>query len=108
MADPTKVEIPLALPLIVGGVRSATLQVVATATVAAYVGLGGLGRYIIDGQACAGLPQMVGGSVLVVALALVLDGIFAGLPARWLFAPAFPRANVRMTPPEGEECPSTR
>ena len=46
-----KVEIPLALPIIVGGIRSATLQVVATATVAAYVGLGGLGRYIIDGQA---------------------------------------------------------
>lgn len=75
----TKVEIPLALPLIVGGMRSATLQVVATATIAAYVGLGGLGRYIIDGQAVQDYPQMLSGSVLVVALALVLDGIFAGL-----------------------------
>ncbi|MGA8988000.1 ABC transporter permease [Aeromicrobium sp.] len=74
-----KVEIPLALPIIVGGFRSATLQVVATATVAAYVSLGGLGRYIIDGQATRDYPQMVGGSVLVVALALALDGIFAGL-----------------------------
>ncbi|MDX6276494.1 MAG: osmoprotectant transport system permease protein [Nocardioidaceae bacterium] len=75
----TKVEVPLALPLIVGGIRSATLQVVATATVAAYIGLGGLGRYIIDGQAVQDYPQMLAGSFLVVALALVLDGIFAGL-----------------------------
>lgn len=75
----TKVEIPLALPIIVGGFRSATLQVVATATVAAYVSLGGLGRYIIDGQATSDYPQMVAGSVLVVGLALALDGLFAGL-----------------------------
>ena len=75
----TKVEVPLALPLIVGGIRSATLQVLATATVAAYIGLGGLGRYIIDGQAVQDYPQMLAGSFLVVALALVLDGIFAGL-----------------------------
>ena len=75
----TKVEVPLALPLIVGGIRSATLQVLATATVAAYIGLGGLGRYIIDGQAVQDYPQMLAGSFLVVVLALVLDGIFAGL-----------------------------
>ncbi len=74
-----KVEVPLALPLIVGGIRSATLQVLATATVAAYIGLGGLGRYIIDGQAVQDYPQMLAGSFLVVALALVIDGTFAGL-----------------------------
>jgi osmoprotectant transport system permease protein len=71
-----KVEVPLALPLIVGGMRSATLQVVATATVAAYVGLGGLGRYLIDGLALGDYPKMVAGSVLVIAVALVLDGVF--------------------------------
>ncbi|MET1037363.1 MAG: ABC transporter permease, partial [Aeromicrobium sp.] len=76
-----KVEIPLALPIIVGGARSAVLQVVATATVAAYVGLGGLGRYLIDGQAVNDYAQMAGGSVLVIALALVLDAVFAGLQA---------------------------
>jgi osmoprotectant transport system permease protein len=76
-----KVEIPLALPIIVGGVRSAVLQVVATATVAAYVGLGGLGRYLIDGQAISDYAQMAGGSVLVIALALVLDAGFAALQA---------------------------
>lgn len=73
-----KVEIPLALPLLVGGFRSAALQVIATATVAAYVGLGGLGRYLIDGQAYRDYPQMVGGSVLVIALALLADAVFVG------------------------------
>ncbi|MCW2831285.1 MAG: glycine/betaine transporter permease [Aeromicrobium sp.] len=72
-----KVEVPLALPLIIGGVRSAVLQVVATATVAAYIGLGGLGRYLIDGLDLSNYPKMLAGSVLVIALALVLDGVFA-------------------------------
>ena len=72
-----KVEIPLALPLILGGVRSAVLQVVATATIAAYIGLGGLGRYLIDGLAVRDYPQMLAGSLAVVVLALVLDGLFA-------------------------------
>lgn len=72
-----KVEIPLALSLIVGGFRSATLQVVATATVAAYIGLGGLGRYIIDGIDLNDYPRILGGSVLVIGLALFLDGVFA-------------------------------
>jgi osmoprotectant transport system permease protein len=71
-----KVEIPLALPLLVGGFRSAALQVISTATVAAYIGLGGLGRFLIDGQASRDYPQMVGGSVLVIALALAVDGLF--------------------------------
>jgi osmoprotectant transport system permease protein len=75
----TKVEVPLALPIIVGGIRSSVLQVVATATVAAYVGLGGLGRYLIDGQAVSDYAQMAAGSVLVIALALALDAVFAGL-----------------------------
>lgn len=73
----TKVEVPLALPLIVGGFRSATLQVVATATVAAYVpGPGGLGRYLIDGLAVSDYARIVGGSVIVIVLALILDGLF--------------------------------
>ncbi len=75
----TRVEVPLALSLIVGGLRSAVLQVVATATVAAYVGLGGLGRYIIDGQAVSDYPRMVSGSILVIVLALALDAVFVGL-----------------------------
>lgn len=77
----TRVEVPLGLAIIVGGIRSAVLQVVATATVAAYVGLGGLGRYLIDGQAVSDYPQMAGGSFLVVVLALILDAVFAALQA---------------------------
>ncbi|BBH16574.1 ABC transporter permease [Nocardioides baekrokdamisoli] len=72
-----KVEIPLALDLILGGVRSAVLQVVATATIAAYIGLGGLGRYLIDGIAVRDYAQMLSGSIVIVVLALVLDGLFA-------------------------------
>ena len=56
-----RVELPNALPLIIGGVRSAVLQVISTATIAAYVGLGGLGRYIFDGLAQRDFPQMIGG-----------------------------------------------
>ena len=74
-----KVEVPLALPLIIGGFRSATLQVVATATIAAYIGLGGLGRYLIDGLDLSDYPKMLSGSVLVIGLALFLDGVFAFL-----------------------------
>jgi osmoprotectant transport system permease protein len=74
-----KVEIPLALPIILGGLRSAVLQVVATATIAAYIGLGGLGRYIIDGVSVRDYPQTFAGSIVVVVLALVLDGVFAVL-----------------------------
>lgn len=72
-----RVEIPLAMPLILGGIRSAVLQVVATATIAAYIGLGGLGRYLIDGLAVRDYPQMLAGSLVIVVLALVLDGCFA-------------------------------
>lgn len=68
-----RVELPNALPLLFSGVRSATLQVIATATIAAYVGLGGLGRYVYDGLASHDFGEMAGGAVLVAALALLLD-----------------------------------
>ena len=68
-----RVEVPNALPLIFGGIRSATLQVVATATIAAYVALGGLGRYVIDGLAQLNYSEMLGGALLVAALAILLD-----------------------------------
>ncbi len=71
------VELPLAMPLLVGGLRSATLQVVATTTIAAYVGLGGLGRYLFDGLAVRDFPKMLAGSVLVTALALLGDALLA-------------------------------
>jgi len=68
-----RVEIPLGLPLLIGGVRGATMQVVATAMLAAYVGSGGLGRFIFQGLGSQNYPQMIAGSLLVIVLALVLD-----------------------------------
>lgn len=73
----TRVEIPLGLPVILGGLRSAVLQVIATATVAAYIALGGLGRFILDGLAVRDYGQMAGGAILVAGLALVADLAFA-------------------------------
>lgn len=73
------VELPNALPLIIGGIRSSVLQVISTATIAAYVALGGLGRFIIDGLAVRDFPQMVAGSLLVAVLAIAADLLLAGL-----------------------------
>ena len=81
-----QVELPLALPLILGGLRGAILQVVATATIAAYVNLGGLGRYIFDGLALYDYGQVLVGAVLVTGLALVLDALLALLVK--VFSPA--------------------
>jgi osmoprotectant transport system permease protein len=76
----TQVELPNALPLILGGIRSATLQVIATATIAAYVSLGGLGRFVIDGNNAGagspdGYPQMAAGAIIIAVLALVIEGV---------------------------------
>ena len=72
-----QVELPNALPLLLSGARSAVLQVVATATIAAYIGLGGLGRYLVDGIALGDYPRTAGGAVLVAVLAVLLDGVVA-------------------------------
>ena len=72
-----KVEVPLALPLIVGGIRSAVLQVIATATIAGYVGLTGLGRFLIEGLAVRNYTLAIAGAILVAGLALVVDGLLA-------------------------------
>lgn len=74
-----RLELPVALPLILTGIRTAAVQVVATATIAAYVGVGGLGRYIVDGQARQDLSMMLGGSVLVVLLAVLTTLLFSWL-----------------------------
>jgi osmoprotectant transport system permease protein len=74
-----RVELPNALPLILGGVRSATLQIIATATIAAYVALGGLGRYIIDGLALRNFAEMAAGSILLALLAIGIDLLLAAL-----------------------------
>lgn len=68
-----QVELPMAMPLIMAGVRTSAVQVVATATLAAFVGLGGLGRYLIDGLAQRDLAEVVAGAILVAVLSLLTE-----------------------------------
>lgn len=88
------VELPCALPLIFSGLRSATLQIISTATIAAYVSLGGLGRLIIDGRAQHDYYQMAAGAVLVGVLALTVD-LLIGLIARFAISPGLTRRVKR-------------
>lgn len=85
-----RLETPLAAPLMVAGLRTAALQVVATATLGAVVGWGGLGRYIVDGFSQRNVKLTLGGAILVALLAVVTDAGF-GLLNR-LLAPGRNRA----------------
>jgi len=103
-----RVEVPLAAPLILAGIRSAALQVIATATIAAYAGLGGLGRFIIDGFAVSDDARVYGASVVVAALALASEGLFVlaqrgATPGRERPVPATPIPTTVPVPqaPEG-------
>jgi osmoprotectant transport system permease protein len=93
-----KVQLPCALPLMVSGVRSATLQIVSTATIAAYLGLQGLGRFILDGRANASFAEMAGGAILVAILALVLEFTFAWL-GRMIVSPGLRRTVSKSSSP---------
>jgi osmoprotectant transport system permease protein len=88
-----RVEVPIALPLILVGLRTAAIFVVATATIAAYIGLGGLGRFIIDGLASSQYGPVAGGALLVVILAVLVLVLFAGLSR--LLVPAGLRGQGR-------------
>ena len=93
----TKVEVPNAMPLILGGLRTATLQVVATATVAAYASLGGLGRYLIDGIKVRQFYLALVGALMVTMLALLLDGLLAMVV--WASIPGTGRLRGRLPQP---------
>lgn len=80
-----RAELPLAFALIVTGVRSAAVQIVATATLAALPGGGGLGRIITAGFNTYNTPQVVAGALLVAALALLVEAVLA--LAQWLLDP---------------------
>jgi osmoprotectant transport system permease protein len=80
------VELPLSLPMVMNGVRIAAVQLVATATIAALAGGGGLGRIITAGFNLASTPQVVAGAILVAVFALIVEGIFEiaeRLAPRW-------------------------
>jgi len=80
------VEVPLALPAIVAGLRSATVQVIATATLGAIYGLGALGSFVVEGAAQRDDAKLFGGVILVALLALVTEGALA-LAQRRLTSP---------------------
>jgi osmoprotectant transport system permease protein len=89
----TRVEVPIALPLILVGLRTAAIFVVATATIAAYIGLGGLGRFIFDGLDSYQYGPVAGGALLLVVLAILVLALFAGLSR--LLVPAGLRGQSR-------------
>src|SRR5687767_14515102 len=81
-----RVKIPLALPVIVAGVRSAAVEVIASATLAAFVGAGGLGTFITSGVTLMDERMLLSGAIAVTALALLTEFILA-------------RLEFRLTPP---------
>ena len=100
-----RVEFPCALPLILSGIRSAVLQVIATVTVAAYVPLlGGLGRYIADGAQTlpdpqTGYPAMVAAGLVIAALAVLADAMLNVLQ-RFVVSPGVSGRFGRVTAPD--------
>ena len=77
-----QVEVPHAAGLVAAGVRSATLQVIATTTLAAYTANYGLGRFLYTGLKTRDYAQMIAGAIVVVALALATDALLAFIARR--------------------------
>lgn len=93
-----RVEVPLALPIIVGGLRAATLQVVATSTLAAYIADFGLGRYLFSGLKSRNYAEMLGGALLVIVVSLVAELVLAGCQRLALVRVADPSRRTVHTP----------
>lgn len=82
-----RVETPLALPVIVTGVRTATIEIIASATLAAFIGIGGLGVFVVRGFALYDIPILLVGAIPVALLALSADLLLGGIQ-RWLQPPS--------------------
>ncbi|GAA2030024.1 ABC transporter permease [Yaniella flava] len=89
----TRIHLPLGLAMLIGGLRSAFIQVMATATLAAYVGAGGLGRFIFLGINTQNTPMMLGAAVWIMVLVIVADALF-GLVQRVATPAGVRRLNV--------------
>src|SRR5436853_3580070 len=101
LAQVLRVELPLAVPLLMAGIRTSAVQVVATATLAALIAGGGFGRYILDGLDGYDYTKLVAGAILVALLALATELSLAGVERllvprgiRLLRAPTAARAQV--------------
>jgi osmoprotectant transport system permease protein len=97
-----QVELPLALPVIIGGFRVALLQVIATATIGAFLAGGGLGRFIIDGIARRDEGMLYAGVLLVAVLAIGTDVLLS-----WLQRRLTPRGVRIATEPDGARATET-
>jgi osmoprotectant transport system permease protein len=75
----TKIEFPLALPIVIAGIRTASVEVIASATLAAFIGGGGLGTFIVNGLAMYDFSLLLVGAVPVAALAILSEVCFAGV-----------------------------
>ncbi len=75
----TRLRLPLAMPMIFAGFRTALLQLIATAVIAAYAGAGGLGRFLIDGLGQQDIPQVISGALIVSLLAIGCDVLLLAL-----------------------------
>ena len=82
-----RIETPLALPVIVAGIRTATIEVIASATLAAFIGIGGLGLFVVRGFALYDIPILLVGAIPVAILALSID-LFLGGVQKWLQPPS--------------------
>jgi osmoprotectant transport system permease protein len=94
-----KVELPIALPLVMAGIRTAAVAVVATATLAAYVDAGGLGRYIVDGFSVQDNAKVFAGGLLVALLAITVE-LSLALVQRLLVSPGLRTGADRAAPAE--------
>ncbi len=103
-----RVELPLASPVIIGGIRAATLQVAATATLAAYIADFGLGRYLFAGLKSRDYPQMLAGALLVAALALLLELALAAAQRCAAARLADPARSAGSSGPDRTEIRSTQ
>ncbi|MGH2773921.1 MAG: ABC transporter permease [Actinomycetota bacterium] len=97
-----RIEIPLAAPLILGGIRTAAVQVVATATLGAFTGWGGLGAFIRDGFAVRDFGQVGAGAVMVALFAMTTELVFAGVQRL-----VSPRLSSQRTRLKGFRSPNT-
>jgi osmoprotectant transport system permease protein len=82
-----RVELPLALPVMLAGVRTAAVEVIASATLAAFIGVGGLGRFIISGITLADTTLLLVGAIPIIMLTLIAESLL-GVAQRWATPPA--------------------
>ncbi len=96
-----RVELPIALPLIMAGIRTSAVNVVATATLAALVAWGGLGRFIVDGLGLQDYPMLFAGAVMVALLSLIVEFSLAGVQRLSTPAGLLPSRTTQKEEPVG-------